>query len=251
MVTAYFDESGTHHNQNVYPPMLSIGCYVSTEEQWALFKREWQEVLLEAGVEYFHANKFESSFGEYKDWTGEKRKRVCGRLQGVIKRRVKKGIAACIVLPDYDELIAGEHRDALVSPYAFAARVCFECLGEWSKKHDLPEPVDCVFEAGAGNVGEIQRLFASMRPKNNLGTLSFKAKKDPLKETAQLQAADILVYEIRKLAITVVGCIRDEERKLFMRRSMQNLLGFPHEAYYFDREALTELIADVESGGVL
>jgi hypothetical protein len=110
--------------------------------------------------------------------------------------------------------------------------------------------VACVFEAGAGKVGEVSTLFTKISRENNLGTLSFDAKKDPLKETVQLQAADILVYEIRKLAITVVGCRRDNKRKLFMRQSMQNLFGFPHETYYFDRDALIEIISDIENGGV-
>lgn len=81
--------------------------------------------------------------------------------------------------------------------------------------------------------------------------IGFQAKKDSLKETVQLQAADILVYEIRKLAITVVGRLRDEKRKLFMRRSMKNLFGFPHEDYFFDRDAMMEIISDIESDGVL
>lgn len=251
MITAYFDESGTHHNQKVDPPVLSIGCYVSTEQQWGLFKREWQAVLDEAGVECFHAAPFESRFGEYADWTDEKRRKVHLSLQGIIKRRVKKGIAACVVLPDYDELITGKYRQMLLSPYAFAARCCFEMIGEWSRRHGLQEPVECVFEAGARKGGEVGDLFSRLRAKNNLGSLTFDAKKDPLKETVQLQAADILAYEIRKLAITVVGCMRDDGRKLFMRRSMQNLFGFPHETYYFDRDALTEIISAIEGGGVL
>lgn len=177
MITAYFDESGTHGNQNVYPPVLSIGCYVSTDQQWKLFKQEWQEVLHDAGIEYFHAAKFESRFGEYAGWTDEKRKRIYGRLQGIIKRRVKKGIAACIVLPDYDEVITGKYQEMFVSPYSFATRCCFECIGEWSLKHNLQEPVVCIFEAGARKVGEVTNLHTRLRAKCNLGELDFKPKK--------------------------------------------------------------------------
>jgi hypothetical protein len=251
MITAYFDESGTHGNQKVDPPVLSIGCYASTGEQWALFNREWQAVLDEAGVEYFHVTTFESRFGDYAGWTNKKRIRVYAGLQGVIKRRVKKGIAACVVLRDYDELIAGEHRRKLFSPYAFATRCCFEMIGDWSRKHGLQEPVDCVFEAGAGMGGEVGDVFKRVKAKNNLGSLSYGVKKDPLKMTAPLQAADVLAYEIRKLAITVVGCTRDDKRKLFMRHSMKNLFGFPHETYYYDRDALAEIISAFEAGGVL
>jgi hypothetical protein len=251
MITAYFDESGTHGNQKVDPPVLSIGCYVSTGQQWELFKQEWQAVLDKAGVECFHAAPFESRFREYADWTDKKRKGVYVSLQSIIKRRVKKVIAACVVLPDYDELITGEHRQMLLSPYAFAVRCCFEMIGEWSRRHELRESVDCVFEAGARMGGEVGDVFKRVKAKNNLGSLSYGVKKDPLKMSVPLQAADVLAYEIRKLAITVVGCMRDEKRKLFMRRSIQNLFGFPHETYYFDRDALTEIISAFEAGGVL
>jgi len=251
MITAYFDESGTHGNQKVDPPVLSIGCYVSTDEQWTLFNREWQAVLDEAGVECFHVTTFESRFGGYAGWTDEKRKRVYAGLQGIIKRRVKKAIAACVVLRDYDELITGEYRQRLLSPYAFAARCCFEMIGDWSRRYELREPVDCVFEAGSGMGGEVGDVFRRVKAKNNLGSLSYGLKKDPHKRTLPLQAADVLAYEIRKLAITVVGCMRDDKRKLFMRRSMENLFGFPHETYYYDRDALAEILAAIEGGGVL
>ena len=95
MITAYLDESGTHRNQDVVPPMLSLGCYISTQEQWGYFNREWQEVLDEAGLDrFFHVNKFENRKREYADWTDEKRLKIYKMLQGIIKRRVKKGIAA-------------------------------------------------------------------------------------------------------------------------------------------------------------
>lgn len=259
MITAYFDESGSHANQDGVP-VLSLGCYISTAEQWEHFAKEWREILNEYKIACFHAVDYENPFcKDYENWDKGKKVWFYQRLQTVIKRRVKKGIAICIVLDDFTKVITGDYLKQLVSPYSFAARTCFEIIGEWSEKHNLQEPVACVFEAGSRKGGEVCDVFNRIKTHYNLGTLSFADKKDVViskrgvtterKGILHLQAADILAYEIRKLARTTIGCMRDDNQRLFMRRSMQNLLDYPHEALYFDEAALREIVSALESGG--
>jgi hypothetical protein len=245
MFTAYFDESGTHTDSSI----LSLGVYISTNEQWREFEREWREVLDDAGITFFHMAKYESRHGEYKDWDNEKRVRVIKRLLGIIKRRVRIGIVSCLIYSAYDELIKSDPARLAFfgTPYAFNVHMCMKSISIWAERFSLShfEPVAFVFENGAGYNGEIRRLFdryvrvRHIKTNYRLDTLMFADKR----EIVQLQAADILAYEARKRAMNQLN----ESQRQFTRKSMSELFVHPNDYYYWNKEILADLLSYLEN----
>jgi hypothetical protein len=49
ILTAYFDESGTHSGSEA----VAVAGYVSTPDRWERFGQEWREALAAYNIEYF------------------------------------------------------------------------------------------------------------------------------------------------------------------------------------------------------
>lgn len=236
MFTAYFDESGTHSNS----PVTVVAGYIATNEQWSEFEREWKEVMQNAGIPFFHMSKFESRQGEYKNWNSDKRIRIQERLIGIIKRRVRIGFASAIRLSDYSEVMDGRDRILYGSPYAFCLISCMKLVAAWADKYEHQEPIVYVFESGAGCDGEIGAIFSrsfskeSVRSRYRVGDLAFGDKRG----IVQLQAADILAYEIYK---RVGHLMTDDNRKL--RKSLQALGMYPHMFRDITKDEILKIVS--------
>jgi hypothetical protein len=241
MFTGYFDESGTHASS----PVVCVGGCVSTAEQWSLFQREWNEVLAEAGVEVFHMSEFESRRGPYKDWDNEKRRYVQAKLLKIIQDRVKVGIAVSVVRSDYDKVMTPGRRYTHDGPYAFCASMCFMYTAAWAEDKGYDQSIPYVFEDGVLERKELRDQFenayknARARQYYRLKSLTWGDKK----EYVQLQAADILVYEIYKQTLRSIGV---ESRP--PRTSMLILDKLPMKRRCLDESDLSKIMSILESG---
>jgi len=193
MFKAYFDESGTHRGS----ASVAVAGYVSTVDQWERFEQEWRGVLDDFCLEFFHMTDYENRQGPYKDMDDFRRKRLIERFSIVIKRRVRVPISAAVAITEYNLASQQNISLARVSPYTFCALQCLARVGEWADRYSYDDPIDYVFEAGAGYNKELSRL--------NEELISTEARKkhyrfDGLttadkKQMHPLQAADFLAYE--------------------------------------------------------
>src|ERR1700733_6173726 len=68
MVTAYFDESGTHHGAGV----SAVAGFTATDPEWSSFSIQWRASLNHHGISGpFHMSEFESRKGEFSKLTDE------------------------------------------------------------------------------------------------------------------------------------------------------------------------------------
>lgn len=239
MFTGYFDESGTHASS----PVICVAGCISTAEQWSLFQSEWNEILVEAGVEVFHMSEFESRRGPYKDWDNEKRRYVQGRLLKIIQERVAVGIATCVVKSDYNKVMTPARRYTHDGPYAFCATMCFAYAAAWAEGQGYAQSIPYVFEDGVLERKEVREQFtnaykhARARQYFRLISLTWGDKK----MYVPLQAADILAYEIYKQTLRSI-----EVEKRPPRTSMLILDKVPMIRRYFDEKALSEAMSRLE-----
>jgi hypothetical protein len=63
MLTAYFNDSGTHGSTEAFV----IGGFVASTEQWELFDRNWAHILAmpQFDLEYFHMRELRMSKGRF------------------------------------------------------------------------------------------------------------------------------------------------------------------------------------------
>jgi hypothetical protein len=238
--SAYFDESGTHGS-----PIITVAGYIATVEQWAEFAREWDELLRREGLTAFRMSKFEARRGDFTEesgWNNERRLRVQKRLIGIIKRRVNIGIYCSLHLPAYDDLMTGWRREQYGTSYSFCVKNCLAQVSYWALEFKRREPIAYVIEHGAGYNNEINVAFKAAfadegkREALRLGSLDFKNKAAAI----QLQAADMLAYEIWKESCN--RYLTPKEKRRPMRRSLQSLFETTHRGTFYDRGELLNAI---------
>lgn len=100
MLIAYFDASGHPKDGS----LLVVSGWLSFQERWRQFEKEWTAALAEANVEHFHMTEFTQSRGQFDGWRHKekKRKRFLSRLISIIHRNLPEGFAGTVLLPDWE-----------------------------------------------------------------------------------------------------------------------------------------------------
>ncbi len=98
MLWGYFDESGKHDKKTGKLTSLVLGGCVAPVESWQRFTQEWQDVLNEYGVSFFHGVEFESRKtprgNAYRGWDDDRRRAYLDRLTDVMVGRLGSLIGA-------------------------------------------------------------------------------------------------------------------------------------------------------------
>lgn len=235
MLTAYFDESGTHLGSKV----IVVAGYLASDEQWLKFKDEWSQVFSDYEIDYFHMTDFESGYKQFKSLSKHNKQRLLDRLLTFLRIRARFGIGAAFYISSYDELVAEGYGDEVGSPYYWCAAICLHAVKRWANKQSCQYPITLVFEKGAKESGEFQKSFKKYRTtqdyKDNyrISSLTFLDKRQSL----PLQAADILAYETWKYLCNELAA--NPRRP---RWSMMELSKIPFKWYYADKDALRQVM---------
>jgi len=112
-IVAYADDCGTHKDARF---CLLLG-YLASPEEWALFRRDWQEALRAARVPEFHAKIFfprrfkrASHDNPFTDWSEVKAAQFLDSLLGLIDRYRLWPIGGAASVPDFLQLGLRERR---------------------------------------------------------------------------------------------------------------------------------------------
>jgi hypothetical protein len=232
MISAYFDESGTHDSSQVFV----VAGLVSTPASWEHLTKEWERALCDEGVQDFHATACAVGAGEYSGWSRERRNAFYKRMAGVTAQWATGRTWTAVIMPDYRQLL----EDGL--PYALGAMGCASRICHYSLGLGGKPLVPYVFEQGGRDSGEILRAFSELREQEHsnlyrMGLLSVRNSRDCL----ALQAADLHAYEIYKYFADQLEASRRP-----MRRSLWRLLELPEVGrggYLLHGEKLERIIA--------
>lgn len=193
MMTAYFDESGTHGASEI----ITVAGYVASVEQWKKFVEPWAQSLKEVGVDYFHMTDVENMQGQFRGWDKEKQIDFIKKHINIINSYTKFSVASSVVVKDYEELRA-EGKSEL-SPYAYCFAQCFERINSWMRGTKYQGAMSYILEKGGKGAGDVLNLNQYMEDPHLLN----EYRKSPIaflekQTTLQLQAADFITYEAWK-----------------------------------------------------
>jgi hypothetical protein len=96
VMTAYFDESGTHGEES---PVITIAGFIASADQWSSYERDLSQLLADYEVKVFHARKIRTSKGDFKGWPTTKRSRFNSRFLRLADDHLSYGLAM-ILRPD-------------------------------------------------------------------------------------------------------------------------------------------------------
>ena len=92
MFTVYGDASGS----DPALPILALGGFISTVQQWEEFCKRWPKVLASGSVSAYHAADLESRKGEFARWGEKKKLRFQILACQTLARYVAAGVASVI-----------------------------------------------------------------------------------------------------------------------------------------------------------
>jgi hypothetical protein len=214
MMTCYFDESLEEWNDGIGKPhkFTFVSGYVASVEQWEAFEIEWRQYLDSYGIQDFHLTDYCASENEFEKWKDKNCKPIRDKFMQDASRIVAKfaryGFISAIadgVFRDINDRYMVE--EYLGSSYGLVGRTCADLaysrrLNFYPNESDL----EYVFEDGGPDKHGLIRAMTKLTPAFpdpifKPGKTSKSSPKYPegRKAVLQLQAADYLAYEARKL----------------------------------------------------
>ena len=177
-------------------------------------------------------NKFENRIGEYEDWGETERHGFLRRLKRITKANTMYGASLSVNCGDYDSLVQREIRAEWGRTYyGFCVRLLLKYLGEWATERNYPGTIHYVFAELPKQGNELDRIFTRCLKDpevRNRYKLNGMWTKGLMRELVQLQAADVMAYELNKRAVNEFGA---GERRV--RRSL--------DMFQYDRDRFAPL----------
>jgi hypothetical protein len=198
MLSAYFDDSGTHEQSDI---VLVAGIF-GTEGRMDCLDRNWKRHLdrplcgRKSPLRRFHATDCNASQGEFSGWTRTETDYFCHQLRNEI---IESGVAAygsACSRKDYDDLIAGDIRSILGTPEGMCINQCFVRSIGWVQANTFDPKMTFIFDNRPSSVkryaGTVYDAFERwVHPPPQLAGYAFLSSYD----VRSLQAADLIAWE--------------------------------------------------------
>lgn len=243
----YFDESGTHRGSR----LMTIAGYWFEANQAKRFSRDWAKELNMLGLSHAHMTDCALGYGEYRDFSMDKRILSEKRLIENIKRRSRFGFSITIDPNEYDQIMQGV--PGAPSCYTFCLVALFHGITQFADANGYNGKLVYLFEAGHESAGEAHTYLNGI-PANGdswveatrYGGHAFLDKKIAL----PLQAADMLAWQTRHFYERKLDG-HDKPRKDFVAllRPFDLNLELQPNALLAMRDFFLELIPTVQAQG--
>lgn len=227
MLRVAFDAAGLPTERDVF----TVAGLISSTDNWARLERDWESALADAGMPCaadgkplpFHMTDFETRYGKFTEtsgWTPQRKSELVGRLIGIIGRRVRARFSCSILMEEWYRLKPADTRMRQL-PYGMCTAACSAAIAEWVHKYGNCEAVAYLFEGGTMGEGAMFDAFDDIARKGLAEKYYVGSRTKGDKRRPELQAADILAYEIRKSLINDMATDRLRPRK---RKSFSQLM---------------------------
>ncbi len=200
MLTAYFDDSGTHASAEI---TLLAGLY-GYQNQWELFESLWAEVLLTTipnkTARRFHATDCHASRGDFTGWSRHETDYLMRQLGRIILRSGFAGCATSVARKAWDKFVTGDVRRATGDAERGCLQTVFLDTLYWAQQFSPHEAeIAFVFDDRPERRREYEVIHSIFADNAKLGgerpelvSLAFaRAAKSP-----PLQGADLLAWEM-------------------------------------------------------
>jgi uncharacterized protein DUF3800 len=202
VITAYFDDSGTHSESQI---VIVAGIF-ATEARTRLLARRWSKLLADplegrkSALKRFHAFDCYNSIGEFSGWTRTETEYFSHLLMEELIGADISGYAVACPRKDWDELVTGDYRAIFGDAEGFCIRNCFVRTLAWMNSSTFDPDIRFVFDARPAGVirdaSVVNHAYETFISDMNISEISFENST----ETVLLQAADYLAYEFNNHA---------------------------------------------------
>jgi hypothetical protein len=226
MISAYFDDSGTHDESKV---VLVAGIF-GTEARMENLDRNWKQHLAapldgrKEAIKRFHAYDCDQSTGEFTRWTRTETDYFRHQLRTVIIESEVAAYGLACSRRDYDKIIKGNIRSVLGTPEGFCINQCFVRSLAWVQRNTFDPQMKYVFDNRPAGVqryaGTVYDAFAQwVDPPPRLAGYSFLSSF----KIRPLQAADLVAWELNRYAHDILKhglSVKASKELLHLRANM-------------------------------
>jgi hypothetical protein len=200
MLTAYFDDSGTHDDSEV---VIWAGV-CGNQYQWQAFSDDWHAKLQvpspgKSPLSRFHMTDCQGARNEFEGWSRTATDFLVHELGEIIIKKGLWGYASAARRKDWDELITGDARAALGDAEGFCVRNVYVKTTDWAKNWAGGTDLAFVFDDRPHRRLEnktifdmFQRHHRAAKQTPELVSITFASSQKIL----PLQAADMIAWEL-------------------------------------------------------
>jgi hypothetical protein len=199
MLTAYLDESG--HSQDQKVRFMGMAGLIATSEYWQHYEREWQRVLKDFQIPYFHMKEYAHSVGVFAGWKADepKRRALYGELMNVMSETNALPFGSLVPMELF-RTFSAQQKGYFKDPYYF---VFITCLVIAADLIGLVSPVEETMAMVFSEQSEFSRtllmdLFDLTRATHPHGRRIDGPIFQNMEKAVPLQGADIVAYEFHK-----------------------------------------------------
>ena len=194
VLTAYFDESGTHAGSEV----TAMAGFVGDARQWRKFEKRVGKLFQRFSVDVFHTIDVRRTDKDFEGWKVDRKLEFLDEFQHIINETLESGVSSFIRNDDYKYYcdLGWPKKTRRDSKYGILFRGCLSQIIDYVGHIPLAnEPrLHIVLEDGHKNAEDTVRIYNWAKDRllqsRALAGLTFKNKKSCL----PLAAADLFAY---------------------------------------------------------
>jgi len=196
MFGTYFDDSKMPSKT---PAVLSMGCYIASDAQWAGFVPRWTALLRSKGVCHLRMADLNNKYGEFAGWDKECEKEFLRQAHVILKECTEGSVVASVDLRAYRKIVPAAAERFWGGPHGYCM---FKCLLRMAHDND-PERIACLYEINTDYEREINILKTQIVKH---GAAALLLKNIPIKtwtsaskdDFPQFDSGDVIAYEATK-----------------------------------------------------
>ena len=243
MLTAYFDDSGTHADSNV----VLVAGIVGTEWQLTSLDQLWRPDIdrplcgRKSKLRRFHATECHDSRNEFAGWSRTETDYFFRQLHDAI---IESGVSAygmAASRKDWDELITGDLRGFLGDAETYAISQCYVSALRWAEVTTFDPHITFVFDNRPSEIQRRAKAISDAFEKHSTNPRVVGCAFLSSFAVRPLQAADLFAWEVYQHAneIFSAGQFQPPSRALLNRLNANITM----RTQYANRAAI-EKIAD-------
>ena len=199
MLAAYVDESGHSSDSRI----VAMGGVLGNHVHMETLADRWQKMRERHHFDVLHMVDLESFAGEFRGWTREQREALLADVFDCLKDLWIVPFGSVIIVEQYRNLLPEVAQRAFMDPWFMCFQMCvFEAAKTviWHKDDPNPKEKLAFFHDRQFQYqGRAVTAFHYIKETNEFGYRLGSIKSGSMADIIQLQMADVVAFEIRKL----------------------------------------------------
>jgi hypothetical protein len=234
MLTAYFDDSGSHPESEL---VVWYGLF-GNQFQWTHFNNLWAAKLREPSpgkpaLTRFHMAPCQAADGEFLGWSRTATDFLVHELGDIILKCGLSSDGVAIPRKDWNDLVTGDLRTVLGDAEGYSMRIAFVRACAWARESGRNGEIAFVFDNRKEKEAEGKRIFQLFEHLSQIEPNAVKPTSITFADSTSvrpLQAADLVAWEMYQYSLESVKnggaphAGRKQMRRLWQGKRMD--LGF-------------------------